>query len=123
MPQIKITTKDREVIQKFLSEDIGPKPEDTGNSLIQILEEIWPEAKGDVTFTLVEALQVINECAIQFEVNYADEYVSNGVKFSPNKEEKESAVEALGIFLKKRFPTKDVSGWIVPHKNTVFKMF
>lgn len=120
MPQIRLVSESKSVRDKVKKENIG-------QSLIDIVEAIWPQAKKDVTYTFIPAFQTINECDIQIEVRYDEGYeYEKGKKFKPNKKDKEEVADAIGAYMRSVFPElskESIAIWITPYKETVFKIF
>ena len=114
LPQIKVVIFGDDLIKRF--KELG-----IGKELINKLQEMWPVTKGDVTYTLSGALEVINDAKIQVEVRFSAGYdYGNGKKFNPDMEEKDKAASALLDFLIDTFSDVDVSVWIIPYKNSCF---
>jgi len=117
MPQIKLTTGFVEIIDLFKKEDIG-------RLLIEDIERVWPATREDVTFTLIKAEQVINECDIQIVLNYTVGYqYQSGVKFNPSKKNQEEAIDALGETLKRLIPNHDILMTVLPYFGAITKVF
>lgn len=119
MPQILVTNNKKNIINQL--NELG-----AGNILIKIAEEIWPVAKGDITFTAIKSKIEINEADLQVEIRYSTgyEYGDDKVKFDPTKEDREKLADAIGKKIKELLPLlKDVSVWVIPYKDTTFKIY
>lgn len=113
MPQIRIITSEKEIIDSLAKNNIGEE-------LIKTLENLWPITKGDVTFTLIEAKQTFNECDIQLEVHYSPNYVYFNNEFLNLciSSRKIDALKKLGETLKKYF-SNDILASVIAHDEAI----
>ena len=113
MPQIRIITADRRIREQIKRKKID-------RSLIDVLEGIWPATKKDVTFTLIPADHVCNECDIQLELHYTPKYggYQSGMAFEPKESDLKEAPNALGKELKKTF-RNDILASVMAHGETM----
>lgn len=112
MPQIRIITSEKQIIDSFQEKNIG-------KILVDSLEEMWPIARGEITFTLIQAMQTYNECDIQLELHYSPDYsYFNNEFLCPSRASRIEALERLGSVLKNYF-TNDILASIVAHGETL----